>query len=116
MRKSKFTEEQIIKVLKEVETGAKVQDVVRRLGITETTFYLEDEVRRARGQRGEAATRARGRKREAEDARCRPHARLPGPEAPARKEHGRARLFREDRLPIAEAPSRALTAMCSRRA
>jgi putative transposase len=26
-------------VLKEVDAGAKVQDVVRRLGITETTFY-----------------------------------------------------------------------------
>ncbi len=39
MRKSKYTEEQIIKVLKEVDAGAKVQDVVRRLGITETTFY-----------------------------------------------------------------------------
>ncbi len=39
MKKSRYTEEQIIAVLKEVDAGAKVQDVVRKLGITEQTYY-----------------------------------------------------------------------------
>ena len=39
MKKSRYKEEQIIAVLKEVDAGAKVQDVVRRLGITEQTYY-----------------------------------------------------------------------------
>jgi putative transposase len=39
MKKSRHTEEQIIAVLKEVDAGAKVQDVVRRLGVTEQTYY-----------------------------------------------------------------------------
>jgi putative transposase len=39
MKKSRYKEEQIIAVLKEVDAGGKVQDVVRKLGITEQTYY-----------------------------------------------------------------------------
>jgi putative transposase len=38
-RKSSFTEEQIIRALKEVDAGAKTTDVCRRLGVSEQTFY-----------------------------------------------------------------------------
>ena len=40
MRKSRFTEEQIIAALKEHDAGARVRDLSRKLGITEHTFYL----------------------------------------------------------------------------
>ena len=39
MKKSRFTETQIVGVLQEHEQGAKVGDLCRRHGITETTFY-----------------------------------------------------------------------------
>jgi putative transposase len=39
MKKQRFTEEQIIAVLKEHEAGAKGADLCRRRGISETTFY-----------------------------------------------------------------------------
>jgi putative transposase len=39
MRKSKFTEQQIIGALKQVEAGATGKDVCRKLGITEQTLY-----------------------------------------------------------------------------
>ena len=39
MKKSKFTEQQIAFTLRQAETGTKVKDIIRKLGITEQTFY-----------------------------------------------------------------------------
>ena len=39
MKRKRFTEEQIIAVLKEHELGAKTADVCRKHGISEATFY-----------------------------------------------------------------------------
>ena len=39
MKRSKFTEEQIIGILREQEAGAKTADLCRRHGISSATFY-----------------------------------------------------------------------------
>ena len=39
MKKSRFTESQIVKALKEHEAGKKVEDICRELGINKNTLY-----------------------------------------------------------------------------
>jgi len=39
MKHSRFTEEQIIAILREQESGAKTADVCRKHGISDATFY-----------------------------------------------------------------------------
>jgi putative transposase len=40
VKKSKFTEEQIAFALKQAELGTRVEDVCRKMGISEATFYV----------------------------------------------------------------------------
>ncbi len=39
MKKKRFSEEQIIRAIKEHEAGARVEDICRKLGISNGTFY-----------------------------------------------------------------------------
>ena len=39
MKKSKFTESQIAFALKQAETGTPIREVIRKMGISEQTFY-----------------------------------------------------------------------------
>jgi len=39
MKKTKFTDAQIVFALKQAETGTRVEEVCRKMGISEATFY-----------------------------------------------------------------------------
>ena len=39
MRKSRYTETQIVRILKEVEGGRQVKEICREYGISEATYY-----------------------------------------------------------------------------
>ena len=43
MKKSRFSELQIIKILKEVEAGRSAKDVCRQHGISNATYYVLEE-------------------------------------------------------------------------
>jgi hypothetical protein len=62
MKRSKFTEQQIAFALKQAELGTAVDDVCRKLGISEAVLQLEKEIRRPGTVR--AASTAATRRRE----------------------------------------------------
>jgi len=39
MKKTRYTEEQIAYALKQAETGTRVEELYRKVGISEATFY-----------------------------------------------------------------------------
>lgn len=39
MRRSKYSESQIVFAIKQVETGTRIQEICRKMGVSEATFY-----------------------------------------------------------------------------
>ena len=81
MKAKRFSQEQIIGVLKEAEAGAKTKDLCRRHEISEATFYnWKAQVRRGDGVGGAAVEGARAGERQAQTTVGRSRARQSGAE------------------------------------
>ena len=65
MKKSRFADEQIVRILQDAVAGKAVRDLARQYGVAETTTHLPAEVRRQRGE----GLYARGRESPAETGR-----------------------------------------------
>ena len=86
MRKSRFTEAQIIGMIKEQEAGLPTVEVCRKHGLSTATFYkLEGEVRRHGSFRCPSDAAVGGRERQVEAALGRQHAGQRDPEGSAGK-------------------------------
>jgi putative transposase len=69
VKRARFTEEQIIGVLREHEAGAKTADLTRKHGVSEATLYnWKAKYGGMDVPRGQAAEAARGRERQVEEA------------------------------------------------
>lgn len=71
MKRSKFSEKQVVGVLKQPELGEPVRELIRKYGVSEATFYAWRKVRRAEHHGDEAAEAVGRRESAAEGHGCR---------------------------------------------
>ena len=62
MKASRFSDAQKAFILKQAEDGVPIGDVCRKVGISQATFYLAEEVRRSFADGDAPAEGARGRR------------------------------------------------------